>query len=94
MKHIKASVANSCLNVRSTLEPQENKVKSVFLFWYIQDEKLTVTQAAQVNGNPSFLRFHYQLSECRSAIWETVLSKDSLFLEIPSGTLAEGSKEG
>lgn len=70
------------------------KVKSVFLFFSIQDEKLTVTQAAPVSGNVSFLRFHYQLSECRSASWETVLTKAGLFLEIPAGTLVEGSKEG
>ncbi|CAF98383.1 unnamed protein product, partial [Tetraodon nigroviridis] len=59
-----------------------------------KDEKLTVTQAAPASGNVSFLRFRYQLSECRSASWETILAKDSLFLEIPAGTLAEGSKEG
>ncbi|XP_071369539.1 LOW QUALITY PROTEIN: ornithine decarboxylase antizyme 2a [Centroberyx affinis] len=59
-----------------------------------KDEKLTVTQAAQVSGNPPVLRFHYQLSECRSACWDTALSADSLFLEIPAGPLVEGSKEG
>ncbi|KAE8296794.1 Ornithine decarboxylase antizyme 2 [Larimichthys crocea] len=59
-----------------------------------KDEKLTVTQAAPVSGNPSFLRFHYQLSERRSASWDTALSEDSLFLEIPAGPLVEGSKEG
>lgn len=66
----------------------------MFSFCYIQDEKLTVTQAAPVSGSVSFLRFHYQLSECCSASWETVLAKESLFLEIPVGTLVEGSKEG
>ncbi|XP_028287540.1 LOW QUALITY PROTEIN: ornithine decarboxylase antizyme 2a [Parambassis ranga] len=59
-----------------------------------KDEKLTVTQAALVTGHPSLLRFHYQLSECRSASWDTALSEDSLFLEIPDGPLVEGSKEG
>ncbi|XP_030282620.1 LOW QUALITY PROTEIN: ornithine decarboxylase antizyme 2a [Sparus aurata] len=59
-----------------------------------KDEKLTVTQAAPVSGNPSFLRFHYQLSERRAAFWDTALSEDSLFLEIAAGPLAEGSKEG
>ncbi|XP_049928578.1 LOW QUALITY PROTEIN: ornithine decarboxylase antizyme 2a [Epinephelus moara] len=59
-----------------------------------KDEKLTVTQAAPAGGNPSFLRFHYQLNERRSASWETALSGDSLFLEIPAGPLVEGSKEG
>lgn len=63
-------------------------------FLYVQDEKLTVTQAASVPGNPSMLRFHYQLSERRSAFWDTALSEDSLFLEIPAGPLVEGSKEG
>lgn len=60
----------------------------------IQDEKLTVTQAAPVSGNPSLLRFHYQLTERRSASWDTAVSEDSLFLEIPAGPLVEGSKEG
>ncbi|XP_062246093.1 LOW QUALITY PROTEIN: ornithine decarboxylase antizyme 2a [Platichthys flesus] len=59
-----------------------------------KDEKLTVTQRATVSGNPSLLHFHYQLSERHSASWDTALSEDSLFLEIPAGLLAEGSKEG
>ncbi|XP_074534318.1 LOW QUALITY PROTEIN: ornithine decarboxylase antizyme 2a [Halichoeres trimaculatus] len=59
-----------------------------------KDEKLTVTQGAPGSGNPSLLCFHYQLSERRSAFWDTVLSGDSLFLEIPAGLLVEGSKEG
>uniref|UniRef100_A0A8C7L9H7 Ornithine decarboxylase antizyme 2 n=2 Tax=Oncorhynchus TaxID=8016 RepID=A0A8C7L9H7_ONCKI len=59
-----------------------------------KDERLTVTRAAPVNGTPAILHFHYQLSECRTACWETALSSDSLFLEIPAGALAEGSKEG
>ncbi|XP_061139573.1 LOW QUALITY PROTEIN: ornithine decarboxylase antizyme 2-like [Syngnathus typhle] len=59
-----------------------------------KDDKLTVTQAAKVKGNPSPLHFRYQLSERRSASWDTVLSEGSLFLEIPAGPLAEGSKEG
>uniref|UniRef100_A0A8C5DZ86 Ornithine decarboxylase antizyme 2-like n=1 Tax=Gouania willdenowi TaxID=441366 RepID=A0A8C5DZ86_GOUWI len=59
-----------------------------------QDDKLTVTQAAPVSGNPSFLRFRYQLSERRAAFWNTALSEDSLFIEIPAGALVEGSKEG
>ncbi|KAL4005439.1 hypothetical protein ACER0C_005152 [Sarotherodon galilaeus] len=59
-----------------------------------KDEKLTVTQASSVSGSSSLLRFHYQLSERRSASWDTALSGDSLFLEIPAGPLVEGSKEG
>ncbi|XP_013765897.1 LOW QUALITY PROTEIN: ornithine decarboxylase antizyme 2a [Pundamilia nyererei] len=59
-----------------------------------KDEKLTVTQASSVSGSSTLLRFHYQLSERRSASWDTALSGDSLFLEIPAGPLVEGSKEG
>nr|XP_043891863.1 LOW QUALITY PROTEIN: ornithine decarboxylase antizyme 2a [Solea senegalensis] len=59
-----------------------------------KDAKLTVTQSSAASGNPSRLLFHYQLSERRSASWNTVLSDDSLFLEIPAGALVEGSKEG
>uniref|UniRef100_A0A8D3CAI2 Ornithine decarboxylase antizyme 2b n=1 Tax=Scophthalmus maximus TaxID=52904 RepID=A0A8D3CAI2_SCOMX len=58
------------------------------------DEKLTVTQDTPASGNPSRLRFHYQLSERRSASWDTALSADSLFLEIAAEPLVEGSKEG
>lgn len=63
-------------------------------FVIIQDEKLTVTQSAPGSGNPSSIHFNYQLSERRSASWDTLLSEDSLFLEIPAGPLVEGSKEG
>uniref|UniRef100_A0A3Q1J857 Uncharacterized protein n=1 Tax=Anabas testudineus TaxID=64144 RepID=A0A3Q1J857_ANATE len=59
-----------------------------------KDEKLTVMQATSATGSTSLLRFHYQLSERRSAVWDTALSEDSLFLEIPGGPLVEGSKEG
>ncbi|XP_010882621.1 LOW QUALITY PROTEIN: ornithine decarboxylase antizyme 2a [Esox lucius] len=59
-----------------------------------KDERLTVTQAPPVNGTHPILIFHYQLSERRTACWETALASDSLFLEIPAGALAEGSKEG
>ncbi|XP_054631828.1 LOW QUALITY PROTEIN: ornithine decarboxylase antizyme 2a [Dunckerocampus dactyliophorus] len=59
-----------------------------------KDEKFTVTQTTEVNGNPALLHFHYQLSERRSAFWDSALSEDSLFLEIPAGPLVEGSKEG
>uniref|UniRef100_A0A665UW23 Ornithine decarboxylase antizyme 2b n=1 Tax=Echeneis naucrates TaxID=173247 RepID=A0A665UW23_ECHNA len=45
-------------------------------------------------GSAACLHFHYQLSERRSAFWDTALSQDSLFLEIPGGPLVEGSKEG
>uniref|UniRef100_A0A3B3U6Y9 Ornithine decarboxylase antizyme 2 n=1 Tax=Poecilia latipinna TaxID=48699 RepID=A0A3B3U6Y9_9TELE len=59
-----------------------------------KDDRLTVTQASPVGGRPSLLRFHYHLTERRSAFWDTALSGDSLFLEIPAGSLADGSKEG
>lgn len=64
------------------------------LFVCIQDERLTVTQDSAASGNTSLLHFHYQLTERRSASWDTALSGDSLFLEIPAGVLVEGSKEG
>ncbi|XP_051918172.1 LOW QUALITY PROTEIN: ornithine decarboxylase antizyme 2-like [Hippocampus zosterae] len=56
--------------------------------------KLTVMQSTDVNGKASLLRFHYQLSERRSAFWDAAVREDSLFLEMPTGPLAEGSKEG
>ncbi|XP_057693230.1 ornithine decarboxylase antizyme 2-like [Corythoichthys intestinalis] len=57
----------------------------------MMDGRLTVTE---VNGNPLLLHFHYQLSDLRSASWDTIRSNDSLFLEVPTGPLVEGSKEG
>ncbi|KAG7473308.1 hypothetical protein MATL_G00094360 [Megalops atlanticus] len=59
-----------------------------------KDERLTVTQTSSVNGSPPVLHFQYQLSERRVSSWDTVLSSDCLFLEIPDGALPEGSKEG
>uniref|UniRef100_A0A3Q2DLB3 Ornithine decarboxylase antizyme 2a n=1 Tax=Cyprinodon variegatus TaxID=28743 RepID=A0A3Q2DLB3_CYPVA len=53
-----------------------------------KDDRLTVTRTSS-----SLLRFHYQLTERRSAFWDTALSGDGLFLEIPAGSLADGSKE-
>lgn len=58
-----------------------------------QDGGLTVSQDPLTPG-PPLLRFHYQLNERRSAFWDTALSEDALFLEIPAGPLVEGSKEG
>uniref|UniRef100_A0A8D3D4M6 Ornithine decarboxylase antizyme 2-like n=1 Tax=Scophthalmus maximus TaxID=52904 RepID=A0A8D3D4M6_SCOMX len=54
----------------------------------------SLTHSLTPSGNPSRLRFHYQLSERRSASWDTALSADSLFLEIAAEPLVEGSKEG
>ncbi|KAG5839614.1 hypothetical protein ANANG_G00206800 [Anguilla anguilla] len=59
-----------------------------------KDDRLTVTQAASANGTPPVLHFQYQLSERRTSCWETVFYSNSLFLEIPQGSLPEGSKEG
>lgn len=55
-----------------------------------------MTQASSVHRgvHVPVLHFHYQLSKHHSACWETVVTADSLFLEIPEGPLAEGSKEG
>uniref|UniRef100_A0A9J8D219 Ornithine decarboxylase antizyme 2a n=2 Tax=Cyprinus carpio TaxID=7962 RepID=A0A9J8D219_CYPCA len=60
----------------------------------LQDEKLTVTQAGSVSGAPPVLHFQYQLSERRFSCWDTVLSDDALYLEIPAGALHNGSREG
>ncbi|XP_061578344.1 ornithine decarboxylase antizyme 2a [Cololabis saira] len=54
---------------------------------------LTVLQPLP-DSNPSLLRFSYRLSERRSAFWDAVLAEEGLFLEVPAGAPAEGSKEG
>ncbi|XP_030639990.1 LOW QUALITY PROTEIN: ornithine decarboxylase antizyme 2a [Chanos chanos] len=59
-----------------------------------KDEQLTVTQSALVSGTPPILHFQYKLNERRTSCWDTVLSTDCLYLEIPPGALPEGSKEG
>uniref|UniRef100_A0A9J8D9C0 Ornithine decarboxylase antizyme 2a n=1 Tax=Cyprinus carpio carpio TaxID=630221 RepID=A0A9J8D9C0_CYPCA len=59
-----------------------------------KDEKLTVTKAGSVNGAPLVLHFQYQLSERRISCWDTVLSDNALYLEIPTGALHNGSREG
>lgn len=60
----------------------------------LQDNRLTVTRTLSANGATPLLHFQYQLSERRQWCWETSLSPDGLFLEIPGGPLPEGSKEG
>lgn len=59
-----------------------------------QDDRLTVTRSGAVSGNPSILHFQYKLNERRFSCWDTVLATNCLYLEIPSGALPEGSKEG
>ncbi|KAL6474628.1 hypothetical protein MHYP_G00181890 [Metynnis hypsauchen] len=59
-----------------------------------KDERLTVTQTGSTSAAPTILHFQYQLSERRFSCWDTVLAGDCLYLEIPSGALPEGSKEG
>lgn len=52
-----------------------------------------MTRAGSVSGAPPVLLFQYQLSERRFSCWDTVLSDDALYLEIPDGALHSGSKE-
>ncbi|NXF94904.1 OAZ2 decarboxylase, partial [Eubucco bourcierii] len=60
-----------------------------------QDEKLTVKQDVPgQEGKPHLVHFHYKVTEVRSSSWDAVLSDHSLFVEIPDGLLADGSKEG
>lgn len=60
-----------------------------------QDEKLTVTQDLPVNdGKPHIIHFQYKVTEVKVSSWDAVLSSESLFVEIPDGLLADGSKEG
>lgn len=60
-----------------------------------QDEKLTVTQDLPVNdGKPHIVHFQYEVTEVKVSSWDAVLSSQSLFVEIPDGLLADGSKEG
>ncbi|ELW71299.1 Ornithine decarboxylase antizyme 2 [Tupaia chinensis] len=60
-----------------------------------RDEKLTVTQDLPVNdGKPHIVHFQYEVTEVKVSSWDAVLSSQSLFVEIPDGLLADGSKEG
>lgn len=60
-----------------------------------KDEKLTVTQDPPVSdGNPHIVHFRYEVSEVKAASWDAVLSSQNLCVEIPDGSLADGSKEG
>ncbi|ELK24870.1 RNA-binding protein with multiple splicing 2 [Myotis davidii] len=62
---------------------------------HAQDEKLTVTQDLPVNdGKPHIVHFQYEVTEVKVSSWDAVLSSQSLFIEIPDGVLADGSKEG
>lgn len=58
-------------------------------------EKLTVTQDLPVSdGKPHIVHFQYEVTEVKVSSWDAVLSSQSLFVEIPDGLLADGSKEG
>ncbi|XP_012865377.1 PREDICTED: LOW QUALITY PROTEIN: ornithine decarboxylase antizyme 2 [Dipodomys ordii] len=60
-----------------------------------KDDKLTVTQDLPVNdGKPHIVHFQYEVTEVKVSSWDAVLSSQSLFVEIPDGLLADGSKEG
>ncbi|GCC36325.1 hypothetical protein chiPu_0014819 [Chiloscyllium punctatum] len=58
------------------------------------DEKLTVTQELPVNGKQRIIHFRYKLTDSKVSEWDVLSSEKSLFVEIPNGVLAEGSKEG
>ncbi|XP_038275254.1 LOW QUALITY PROTEIN: ornithine decarboxylase antizyme 2 [Dermochelys coriacea] len=60
-----------------------------------KDEKLTVNQDVPVHeGKPHIVHFQYKITEVKISSWDAVLSNQSLFVEIPDGLLADGSKEG
>lgn len=60
-----------------------------------KDEKLTVNQDVPVHeGKPHIVHFQYKITEVKVSSWDAVLSNQSLFVEIPDGLLADGSKEG
>ncbi|XP_067829500.1 LOW QUALITY PROTEIN: ornithine decarboxylase antizyme 2-like [Heptranchias perlo] len=58
------------------------------------DEKLTVTQELPVNGKQHIIHFQYKLIDSKVSKWDAVFANKDLFVEIPDGILAEGSKEG
>uniref|UniRef100_A0A8C6Z4D0 Ornithine decarboxylase antizyme 2 n=1 Tax=Nothoprocta perdicaria TaxID=30464 RepID=A0A8C6Z4D0_NOTPE len=43
---------------------------------------------------PHIVHFQYKVTEVKTSSWDAVLSNQSLFVEIPDGLLADGSKEG
>ncbi|KAG8576050.1 hypothetical protein GDO81_009758 [Engystomops pustulosus] len=60
-----------------------------------KDEKLTVSQDLSGNdGKPHLVHFQYKVTEVKHSSWKAMLSNQSLFVEIPEGVLADGSKEG
>ncbi|NP_001277044.1 LOW QUALITY PROTEIN: ornithine decarboxylase antizyme 2 [Poecile atricapillus] len=60
-----------------------------------KDEKITVSQDVSVHeGKPHIVHFQYKVTEVKTSSWDAVLSNQSLFVEIPDGLLADGSKEG
>ncbi|XP_009891448.1 PREDICTED: LOW QUALITY PROTEIN: ornithine decarboxylase antizyme 2-like [Charadrius vociferus] len=60
-----------------------------------KDEKITVNQDVPVHeGKPHIVHFQYKVTEVKTSSWDAVLSNQSLFVEIPDGLLADGSKEG
>nr|XP_032809681.1 LOW QUALITY PROTEIN: ornithine decarboxylase antizyme 1-like [Petromyzon marinus] len=57
------------------------------------DDRLIVMRDPPANGKPSVWHFQTKVGDCRTVQWDAVLSNNNLFLEIPQGSLPEGSKE-
>lgn len=85
----------STTQVRGVYDVARNSSNMVPGLISSQDEKLTVTQDLPVNdGKPHIIHFQYEVTEVKVSSWDAVLSSQSLFIEIPDGVLADGSKEG
>uniref|UniRef100_A0A8C4WV30 Ornithine decarboxylase antizyme n=1 Tax=Eptatretus burgeri TaxID=7764 RepID=A0A8C4WV30_EPTBU len=57
------------------------------------DSRLIVTEDSSGGGKPNILHFCTKLTSTRCVQWDAVLRGSSLFVEVPPGTLPEGTKE-
>lgn len=66
----------------------------VALFSLLQDAQLLVLEEPPpANGRVRFLLFEQRRTENKHCVWRAALKGGSLYVEIPPGTLPEGSKD-
>lgn len=66
----------------------------VALFSLLQDAQLLVLEEPPpANGRVRFLLFEQRRTENKHCVWRAALKGGSLYVEIPLGTLPEGSKD-